>query len=105
VLLYDGALRAALAAEDAIARCDIRTRRASLSRAMAIVSELQNILDMEHGGQIAADLDRLYDWITAQFVEATVRQDAGAIDRARRVLEILRDGWKHVAVRTMPEAV
>jgi flagellar secretion chaperone FliS len=97
VMLYDGALRAAAAACDALERRDIPARRAALSKAMAIIGELQSTLDMERGGDIAVELDRLYTWMTGQLVEATVKQQAGPILDVRRVLEILRDGWQQVA--------
>jgi flagellar secretion chaperone FliS len=97
VMLYDGALRATATASDAMARRDIPTRRASLSRAMAIISELQSTLDMDRGGKLSSDLDRLYSWMSAQLVEAMVRQDAKPIHEVRRTLQILHGAWHQIA--------
>jgi flagellar secretion chaperone FliS len=105
VMLYDGALRATATASDAMANRDIPTRRASLSRAMAIISELQSTLDMDRGGTISSELDRLYSWMSSQLVDATVRQDPGPIHEVRRTLEILQDGWRQIASATpVPES-
>jgi flagellar protein FliS len=105
VMLYDGALRASAAACDAMQRRDIPARRAALSRAMAIISELQSTLDMERGGDIADQLDRLYTWMTSQLVEATVKQQVGPILDVQRTLQILRDGWQQIAVaKPVPES-
>ncbi len=97
VLLYDAALRSAATAREAMVKRDIRTRRAALSRMLAIVAELQNTLDTEKGGKIAQDLDRLYGWVTSRLIDATVQQSVRPIDDAVRVLEPLRDAWQSVA--------
>lgn len=98
VMLYDGALRHATAARDAMERRDIPARKAAMSKAMAIVSELQSTLDLDKGGPVAEELDRLYTWITQQLIDATVRRDVAPIDEVRKVLTILRDAWQQIAV-------
>jgi flagellar protein FliS len=106
VLLYDGALRSSAVAIEAMERRDIPTRRNAITRTLAIVSELQSTLDMEKGGQIAEDLDRLYTWITDSLVRATVEQNAAPIHDVRKVLEIMRDGWHQIASgKAVPEPV
>jgi len=97
VMLYDGAIRFAGTARDAIERRDIPARRDALSRALAIVSELQNTLNMEAGGEIAAQLDRLYDYVNDRLLAAAMQNSVTPIDEARRVLETLRDGWATIA--------
>jgi flagellar protein FliS len=97
VLLYDAAIRAGQQARDAMARRDIATRSVSISKMMAIVGELQNTLDMERGGDVAKELDRLYDWSTSRLVDATQKQDAKAIDDVVKVMETLRDAWQTIA--------
>ena len=99
VLLYDGALRSSAAASEAMERKDIPTRRAAVSKTLAIIGELQNTLDMKNGGAVAEQLDQLYTWMTAELVQATVRQDVRPIQGVRRVLETLRDGWQQIAVK------
>ncbi len=99
VLLYDGALRATAAADDALVRRDIPARRTAMSKAMAIVGELHATLDMDKGGAVATELDRLYTWMTDRLVDATVRQDAAPVQEVRKVLETLRDAWHQVATQ------
>jgi flagellar protein FliS len=100
VLLYDGAIQSVMAAAEAAIRRDIRARQDAVSRALAIVSELQSCLDMDGGGAIAVELDRLYTWMTSRLADATVRQEVEPIQEVRRVLEILRDSWQQVAAGT-----
>jgi len=97
VMLYDGALRFSTLARAAIERKDIPARRDSVSRALAIMSELQSTLDMEKGGAIAASLDSLYVYVVGRLVDAAARQDVQPVDDAMRVLTTLRDAWTEIA--------
>lgn len=105
VMLYDGALRFAAVASDAILRRDIAARRDATSRLLAIVSELQNTLDLERGGEVAAALDGLYDYMTRRILEATTANDVAPLAEVRRLLETLRDGWLSVAATPAVDAL
>ena len=100
VMLYDGAIRFATEARAAIVTRDIARRGNAISRAMAILSELQSTLDLEKGGEIAANLDKLYTFVRDRLVDASVKQDVRPIDEALRVLETLRDGWSGISTGT-----
>jgi flagellar protein FliS len=102
VMMYDGALRFLTEARGAIERRDVRARREPVSRALAIISELQSTLDMEKGREIASSLDALYIYVISRIVEAGAKQDVGLLDDAVRVLNILREGWLEIA---RPDAV
>ena len=93
VMLYDGALRFTADAREAMVRRDIRSRQQHLSKALAVVSELQNTLDMESGGEVAEHLDKLYGFVRDRLIEASVKQDPKPLDEACRVLMTLREGW------------
>lgn len=97
VLMYDGAIRSADAAYDAMVAGDIPARRTALSKLINIIGELQSTLDMERGGKIAEDLDRLYSWATARLMDAVVQQDATPIHEVRSVLTTLREAWQTIA--------
>jgi flagellar secretion chaperone FliS len=93
VMLYDGALRFTADAREAMVRRDIRARQQHLSRALAIVSELQSTLDMDTGGEVAVRLDKLYGFVRDRLMDASAKQDLQPLDEARRVLSTLREGW------------
>jgi len=97
VMLYDGALRHIAASRAAIARGDAPGATRANSRALAIVSELQNTLDVERGGSIAESLDELYRYVTARLVDASFRRDPAALDEAANLLKPLRDAWSTIA--------
>src|SRR4051812_14747508 len=83
-MLYDGALRFLAVARDSIERNDIPARRDALNRTLAIVAELQNTLNLEQGGDIAAELDRLYEYSNVRLLDAAMRNDVVPVDDVRR---------------------
>jgi flagellar protein FliS len=97
VMLYDGVLRFLDNARSAIERRDIPARRDAISRALAIVSELQSTLNMNEGGEIAGSLDRLYHYANMRLIDAAMRNDARAIDEVRSVFVTLREGWHAIS--------
>lgn len=99
VMLYDGALRFLAEAREAAGRNDLIARGHAMSRALAIVAELQNTLNLEEGGQVAAELDRLYLYINERLVDVTVKRDITAIDEAHALLSGLREAWAQAAVQ------
>jgi flagellar secretion chaperone FliS len=104
VMLYDGALRFLDEASAAAARGDLRSRARSISRALAIVAELQNTLDLEKGGAVADQLDELYTYITSRLLDVAIKNDVTAIDEARKLLTPIRDAWSQISTQA-PVAV
>ncbi len=97
VMLYDGALRFTAVARESILRGDLAARRDATSRLLAIVSELQSTLDLERGGEVAATLDALYDYVQARVLAATAANDVAPLDEVSRLLATLRDAWQTLA--------
>jgi flagellar protein FliS len=97
VLLYDAALRSADAAHDALVARDIHARRPAISKLMDIIAELQANLDMERGGTVAAELDRLYTYMISRLLTAVSDQDPKPVDEVRKILRTIADAWRHIA--------
>ena len=97
VMLYDGVLQSLGEARSAIGRKDVPARTRAVSRALAIVTELQGTLNMKDGGKIAEELDRLYTFSVNRLLEVTTKQDAKGIDDVVNVLTPLREAWSQVA--------
>ena len=104
VMLYDGAIRFTGEASDAMGRGDIRKRGEAVSRAMAIIGELQSTLDMNAGGDIAAALDQLYMFVRDRLLEASFRQDPRPLEEALKVLTNLREAWSQISTTTAQSA-
>jgi flagellar protein FliS len=97
LMLYDGIIRFLGEAQQAIARKDAAASGAAVSRALAIVGELQNTLNLKDGGAIAAELDRLYTYINSRLLAVTAQRDAGALKEVLALVTTLRDGWIEAA--------
>ena len=96
VMLYDGAIRFLKEAKNRIDTNDVAGRSTYLSKALRIVGELHGSLNPRDGGDIAAQLDRLYSFISSQITMANVSGKASHIYDALNVLETLRDGWSRM---------
>jgi flagellar protein FliS len=97
VMLYDGALRFLNDARDAHQAKDLIRRGCAVSRAMAIVAELQNTLNLREGGAVGAELDRLYTYISGRLVAVNATGDAAALDEVSKLLTTVRDAWQQIA--------
>jgi flagellar protein FliS len=98
VMLYDGAVRFSGEARDAVSNNNPAARREAVSRALAVVAELQNSLNMSDGGDIARSLDGLYAYISGRLVDGNLRNDIGPFDEVIRLLKPLREAWGQIAV-------
>jgi len=100
VRLYDGAIAFVLESREAIARKDVHARTRAVSRALAIIAELQNTLNVQDGGEVANELDRLYTYMSTRLLDVTARADDGAAAEVQKLLSTLREGWSQIAAAT-----
>jgi flagellar protein FliS len=96
VKLYDKAINSLMQAEDAVKRRDVKARHAANRKALDIISHLTNTLDMERGGEIARNLQRLYDFMCVRLVEVDLNNDAQAARDVIGLLQPLRASWQQL---------
>lgn len=96
LILYDGAISSTLKAKRCIEAGDIEGKSVNTSRAMNIIYELMNSLDMAVGGEMAANLHNLYSYCIDRLLQASMKWDAQPLDSVARVLCTLREGWEGV---------
>jgi flagellar protein FliS len=104
VMLYDGALQFLNEARTAQATGDLPRRAHALRRVAAILAECQSTLDLEQGGAVASELDRLYSYMSARLIDVTVKKDASAIDELYKLMTPLRQAWAEAAAQTVMSA-
>jgi len=92
-LLMDGALERLHLAKTCIKRGAIVDKAAALHRVGAIIDELRMSLDHQAGGQIAANLDNLYDYMMRRVLVANLQNDVSAIDEVGKLLSEIRGAW------------
>jgi len=101
VLLYDSAIQSLELAREGMSQNNYQDQARFLGRAVAIVTELSNVLDFERGGDIAKSLFRLYDYMLAEILQANLRNNPHRLTGPLRCLNTLREAWREVAARQM----
>lgn len=97
VMLYDGALVALLGAKTNIAAGNIAAKGSAISKAISIIDNgLRASLDKNAGGEIAANLDALYDYMSRRLLHANLKNDVTIIDEVHGLLADLRGAWLEI---------
>lgn len=96
LILMDGLLE-----ELARARAHIEARRYegkanSLNKSIDILNGLASALDVESGGEVVANLGRLYDYCAHRLYEAGYAMDPTLVDEVSTLLGTIRRGWQDV---------
>ncbi len=100
VMLYEAAIRNVKKASIALDKKDIAAKGAAISKAHDIVNELLNTLNFEAGGDIARELERLYNFIIEHLIAANLENSKEKLKAIEKILETLLGAWK-IAVENM----
>lgn len=96
-MLYQGAIDNMQQAIGCIERKDFEAKGKLLGRAISILGGLQTFLDHEKGGDIAMNLDRLYDYMGTRLYEATRDNDVAIINEVIGLIREIKEGWEGIA--------
>ena len=100
-LLYEGVLSSIAAARGALARGDVLTKCNSVSKAVRIIEEgLMTALDREAGGELAQNLEALYDYSLRRLILANAHNDDAMLHEVARLIEPIAQGWKDMKKST-----
>ena len=97
LMLYDGAIRFASQAREAIEKREIENSFNLLTRAQNIVREMESGLRHEVAPEICGQMASLYRFVFSKLVDANVNKDVQAVDDALKVLRHQRDTWAILA--------
>ena len=93
-MLFDGLLATLADAEGHIQRNDISAKAEAISRASRIIIGLQGSLDFDKGGEIARNLNELYDYCTRRLLKASLRNDVTILHEVRSLLNEINSAWE-----------
>ncbi|HEU4604354.1 MAG TPA: flagellar export chaperone FliS [Steroidobacteraceae bacterium] len=96
LMLMDGALERIATARGCIERNETSEKAKLLNRAVSIIGELRNSLDMSKGGAIATNLGELYDYMCRQLLKANVENKAQPLEHVTTLLRDIRDAWASI---------
>lgn len=104
-LLLSGACDRIRLAGASLARGDQARKGKAIGEACAIVGHLNGSLDHEAGGEVAANLSALYDYVARRLTEANLHNDGAALDESLGLLSEVNSAWDAIApARGMPAA-
>jgi len=95
-LLFKGAIDHLLAASGYIERKQIQEKTVRVSKAIAILDGLRSSLNIVEGGEIAQNLDDLYDYMQRQLVVANADNDVSIIDEVMGLLREIQEAWNSI---------
>ncbi len=106
VLLYDGAISSMKLAQEGIVASNFQDKARFIDRALRVVGELSASLNMEEGGNVAKDLQRLYEYIQFEVTQANLKNEPSRLEGPIRCMSVIREAWQELAIQgATPQAV
>ncbi len=96
VMLYEGAIKFCNLAIKEIEAQNWDEKGKYINKAMDIIFELNAVLDMEAGGEIAANLRKLYCFMDNNLAQANTNKDPEKIREVIKLMKELNESWKAI---------
>lgn len=96
VLLYDGCIKNMKLAELSITEKKLDQAHTALIKSQDIIAELASTLNKEQGGQVAQDLNDIYEYLMRNLIEANRTKDISIVRKNREMMEELREAWAEI---------
>jgi flagellar protein FliS len=96
VMLYDGAIKFMRLAIKELEMNNYEAKGLYINKAQDIINELNAVLDMDTGGEIANNLRKLYCFMSNRLSEANIKRDPQMIRDVVKLMEELNQSWKAI---------
>ena len=97
VMLYEGAELAVRMAIKHMNEGDIAKKSAAITKASSIILDgLKAALDLQQGGEIAQQLDALYDYMNQRLMLAHIKNQIAPLEEVLGLLQELHGAWKQI---------
>lgn len=101
VMLFDALHQYLLTAQGAMERGDVALKCQKMGAAIRVLDEgLRGALNMEHGGDIARNLDAVYEYCVNRLTVANLKNDSQAITEVMNIIAPIASGWKQMNGQT-----
>ena len=95
-LLFVGLTDRIALARNALEKGDREARAIAVTKAQKILFGLRDSLDFEAGGELALNLDSLYDYCLRRLVNAHAREDDEIFAEVMELMVSIREAWKEI---------
>ena len=95
-MLFDGLIESLAITKGHIQRNNISEKSKAIARASRIVLGLQGALDFEKGGDLATNLNELYNYVTRRLLHVNARNDLKALEEIHGLMTEIRSAWETV---------
>lgn len=93
VMLFDGVLERIAVAKGAMSRNEVELKGQKIGRAIAIIDGLRASLYKDQGGEVAENLDNLYDYMQRRLLSANVENNLDYLDEVSSLILEIKTAW------------
>ena len=97
-MLMQGVVDKVSVAKSAMAEGQVAVKGESISKAISIIDGLKASLDQEKGGDIAVNLNDLYDYMQRVLVEGNLSNDEGKFNEVISLMQEIKEAWDSIPV-------
>lgn len=96
-MLMEGGLTRLAQARGAMERGQFAMKGELIGKAIGIIGGLRAGLNLEEGGELALNLDNLYDYMSRRLLEANLKNSVEPLDEVADLLRNVKSGWDAIA--------
>jgi flagellar protein FliS len=96
LMCYSAAIGNLRTAAECYESGDYETKARTLQKADDIICELINAIDFEKGGEVARNLNALYNFMHRHILESDLKKDVRGLLKIAGMLEELKSAWEEI---------
>lgn len=96
-MLMEGFLARINSAKGAMVHGDMEAKSGYISKAIGIVGGLNEVLDLEQGGELAMNLRQLYDYMNIRLLEASRENSEEKLNEVASLMKDIKEAWDAIA--------